>query len=78
MLSCYNKHIIIAEAGEPAGTTATPTSPGAGQLSASPQSGGGLFRRTFSFRRRERQDSASVATPAKEKEQQTHHKVNIQ
>ena len=69
----YNGYITLADAGE---STDAPTTTGAGQAVASPQSGG-IFRRTFSFRRRERQDSSSVASPAKEKEQQTPQKVSV-
>ena len=56
--------LCVAEAGETPGATASPQ-----------QQQGGKFRRTFSFRRRERQESVSVSSPGPCTKEQTPTKV---
>ena len=65
----YLLHMLcVADSGETPGTATTgPTSP---QQS-------GIFRRTFSFRRRERQDNSSVSSPGAASKEQAPKKVYI-
>ena len=55
--------LCVGDAGETPGATASPQQ-------------GGKFRRTFSFRRRERQESSSVSSPGPGAKEQAPKKVN--
>ena len=56
--------LCVADAGETPGATASPQQ-------------GGKFRRTFSFRRRERQESSSVSSPGPGAKEQAPKKVTL-